>query len=88
MSDNFRPEEYEDEQEAPKDETPAERFSRIATRRLRKVLDDMRLLTNCAGPGYEYTPEQVEKINTAIAGRFAILQEAFSPTAPDDAPTL
>ena len=44
-----------------------ERFLKIATNRTNKVIDDIRLLGNCCNENnYEYTPEEVEKMFTAI----------------------
>ena len=49
-------------------ENPREdRFIRIATARTNKILDDLRLLGNCAnGNNYQYTSEQVDKMFGAI----------------------
>ena len=58
-------------------ETNAERFSRIGSMRLSKVLDAMRVLRNCAAPGYEYTPEQVAKVDQLIMAEHAKLMAAF-----------
>lgn len=44
-----------------------ERFLKIATNRTNKILDDIRLLGNCANVNnYEYTTEDVEKMFNAI----------------------
>lgn len=45
------------------DESKAGRFKRVAERRTRTILRDVRLLGNCGSKGnYSYTPEQVNKI--------------------------
>ena len=46
-----------------RNELKGERFKRVAERRTRGVLRDLRLLGNCGNKGnYLYTPEQVRKI--------------------------
>ena len=48
-------------------ETPAERFKRLATLRTNIVLDRLRVLGNCSNRQvYEYTKEDIEKIFSAI----------------------
>lgn len=48
-------------------ETPAERFKRLATSRTNIVLDRLRVLGNCSNRQvYEYTKEDIEKIFSAI----------------------
>lgn len=68
------------------DETPAQRFSRIGSRRLQNVLTAMRVLRNCAGTGYEYTPEQVEKIDKYITEEKNKLLAAFRGEKVDEKP--
>ena len=58
-------------------EGPAQKFSRIASKRLQNVLDAMRVLRNCSGPGYGYTPEQVDKMEKYIQDEFDKLKAAF-----------
>lgn len=59
-------------------ETKAQRFSRVATRRLRAALKQMELLENCANTAtYEYTDEQVEKIFAFIENATASLKRAY-----------
>jgi len=51
------------------DETPAQAFKRIASRRLTNVVKAIHVLGNCSASTYEYTDEQVaaieQHINTA-----------------------
>jgi hypothetical protein len=48
-------------------ETKAEKFERIATLRTRRVLDDLRLLGNCANNvSYSYSKKDVNKIFSSI----------------------
>jgi 5-methylcytosine-specific restriction endonuclease McrA len=44
-------------------ESKADRFKRVAERRTRAILRDVRLLGNCGSKGnYSYTSEQVNKV--------------------------
>lgn len=56
---------------APSNETKKQRFSRVVTPRVRKAVEAIKLIGNCAGPSYEYTEDQVTKIQT-------LLEEAFN----------
>lgn len=50
-----------------KNETKDERFKRLAEKRTRKVLNEIRVLSNLSNKNlYEYTPEQLRKIFGAI----------------------
>ena len=44
-----------------------ERFNKVATNRVNKILDTLRLLGNCSNTSnYSYTDEEVDKIFSAI----------------------
>ena len=74
--DNTSSERLEDIQNP--DETKAQRFKRIATRRLNNVLKQMDLLTNCANStNYEYTEEQKLKIYGYLDKAFEKLKSAY-----------
>lgn len=48
-------------------ENKSERFKRLAEKRTRKVLNEIRVLSNLSNKGlYDYTPEQLRKIFGAI----------------------
>ena len=48
-------------------ETPAQKFERVAEIRTNAVLDKLRLLGNCSNKRlYSYTEEQLDKIFSAI----------------------
>lgn len=51
---------------APENETKADKFRRLASKRVTKCLNALRQVGQLSGPGYESSPEQVEKIFTAI----------------------
>ena len=53
-------------------ETRAERFKRLAEKRTRRVLGDVRILSNLSNRSlYEYTPEQLRKV-------FSVIRESLS----------
>lgn len=48
-------------------ETPKQRFERLATVRTNKAIEKIRVLGNCSNTNvYEYTQEDIDKIFTAI----------------------
>lgn len=61
-----------------KKETKNERFKRLAEKRTRKVLNEIRVLSNLSNKGlYEYTPEQLRKIFGAIHDSLARAEAGF-----------
>ncbi len=71
-------------------ETKEERFKRIATKRLRNVLTQMRLLSNCSSSNYAYNDAQIELMFNHIDAAYEKLKAAFTPNAikHDDLPSL
>lgn len=69
--------ETNEEENAIAGETRAEKFLRIAPSRVNKVLHALDTLGNLSGSGYEYTPEQVESIRSAINERFEEVMAGF-----------
>jgi len=60
-------------------ETKEEKFKRIATARTRKILNDLRLLGNCANTGtYSYEKEDVNKIFSAIEKELKRVKALFN----------
>jgi hypothetical protein len=53
-------------------ETPEEKFKRLATMRVNNALKKIQLIGNLSGSGYKYTPDQVARI---IEGLKAAVQE-------------
>ena len=52
---------------SPVNETPHDRFRRLATLRTNEVLNQLKILGNCANrQAYEYTEKDVEAIFSAI----------------------
>jgi hypothetical protein len=48
------------------EESKREKFLRLASARTSKAIDAIRTLANLSGPGYEYTPEDVQKMEEAF----------------------
>lgn len=61
-------------------ETKAEKFKRLATQRTQKTLHSIESLSNLSSSAYEYTPEQVESIFTAIEEAVADAKKKFEKT--------
>ena len=61
-----------------------ERFERVASKRVDRVIKDIQLLTNCSNTNnYEYTNTDVEKMLKAIRAELKALESAFSTGARD-----
>lgn len=59
-------------------ETKRHRFVRIAENRTNKILDMLRLLSNCSNKSnYDYTDEDIKKIFTAIEKETKNAKNAF-----------
>lgn len=55
-----------------------ERFERVATKRVDRVIKDIQLLTNCSNiNNYEYTNADVDKMLKAIKEELKLLEFAF-----------
>lgn len=59
-------------------ESKSDKFKRLATKRVKNAILKVELITNLSGSSYEYTPEQVEKILTALQGSVDKVKAAFS----------
>jgi Fe-S cluster biogenesis protein NfuA len=60
-------------------ETKEEKFKRIASARTGRILNDLRLLGNCANTSsYQYTNNDVEKIFTAIEKEYKRVKTLFT----------
>ena len=59
-------------------ETRRQRFKRIAGARTNKILDMLKLLSNCANTGnYEYADDDVKKIFNAIESEVKVSKAKF-----------
>jgi len=64
--------------------TRRERFERVASKRVERVIQDIRLLTNCSNTNnYEYSPPDIEKMVKAIKEEVKLLEAAFKSGARD-----
>lgn len=71
---------------ADKNETPNDKFLRIAESRTQKIIDMIRLLGNCSNQYvYEYSKKDVEKIFSAIEYELNMSRKKYGEigTAPD-----
>lgn len=60
------------------------RFQRVATRRTEKILEDLRILGNCANRGvYNYNEGEIGKIFSAIEERLRMTKLRFKSTKKD-----
>jgi hypothetical protein len=56
-----------------------QRFEKIASKRVQKILDDINILSNCSNRNnYEYFEADVRKMMAAIKGQIKQLEMAFS----------
>ncbi len=59
-------------------ETKADRFKRLAEKRVRRVLDDIRIVSNLSNKGlYDYTSEQLKRIFGAMDDAIAKAKSRF-----------
>lgn len=63
-----------------KKETKKDRFIRLATSRVQKILKYITLLGNCSSNNYEYNENQVNEMFLAIESHLAIIQQKFFNT--------
>jgi len=59
-------------------ESKSDKFKRLAVKRVKNAVSKIELIANLSGSGYEYTPEQVEKILGALQGSVDKVKAAFS----------
>lgn len=63
------------------DETPKDRFVRLAQLRTQRVLEGIRVLSHCSNPyNYEFTEEQVNKIFDTIEKELVASRALFKPS--------
>ena len=58
-------------------ESKADKFKRLAEPRVDNTLKKIKILGNLAGSGYEYSPEQVEKILTSLKSAVDEVEKKF-----------
>jgi hypothetical protein len=81
-----QPEDPEEEEAADDpEEDKAAKFKRIAGRRMKSVLTQLRLLGNCARKvEYEYSSENAEKLIGKLRQAVDELESKFSPALDDE----
>lgn len=63
---------------AAKNETPNDKFKRVASARTQKIIDMIELLGNCSNQYvYEYSDEEVNKIFSAIETELKIAKDKY-----------
>lgn len=68
-----------------KGETKEQRFKRIAEKRVQRVLDSLRSLSQCSNKRmYQWNDEQLKKIWTAIEREMKSCKESFKKSKPDN----
>jgi len=68
-----------------KGETKEKRFMRVAEKRVQRVLDSVRTLSQCANKRmYQWNEEQINKIWGAIEQELKECRERFETAEPDE----
>ena len=65
-------------QSIPEGETKADRFKRVVTPRIHKAIKAIDVIGYCSGSPYEFTPEQVVQITSALNGAVDQLADKFT----------
>ncbi len=66
-------------------ETKEDRFERVAEKRVQRVLDSIRSLSQCSNKRmYKWNEEQLKKIWNAINSALASCKESFEKTEPEE----
>lgn len=69
----------------PADETKSQKFARLASKRVGKALKAIGLISNLSNrSGYDYTPEQIDKIAVALSEKVNATMSNFNPNAKAD----
>jgi hypothetical protein len=68
-----------------KSETKEDRFKRIAERRVQRVIDSLRSLSQCSNKRmYKWNEEQLKKIWEGIDGTLHSCKESFEKPEPEE----
>lgn len=78
----------DDEGTAPVNETNAQKFKRLGDKRTIAALEKIRLIGNLAGSGYDYTPEQVDKIENVLMETISSTINRFRTRGKKEKPTF
>lgn len=70
---------------SPENETKSARFIQVVTPRVRKAVKGIKLISNCVGMNYDYTPHQAKQITGVLMSAISSLESSFlAKTAADD----
>lgn len=73
-----------DEQRAARNAAKEDSFRKLASKRVNKVLNDIRLVANLAAPNYKSSMDQRTRIVTAIRRALDELEAVFAGDKRDD----
>jgi len=65
-------------------ESRHDKFKRLATQRVTNAIKKIELIGNLSSPGYEYTPEEVEKIFTGLQQVLDSTRSKFSKAKKEE----
>ncbi len=65
-------------------ESKHDKFKRLATQRVKNAIKKIELIGNLSSPGYEYTPEEVEKIFTSLQQTLDNTKSRFSKSKKEE----
>lgn len=66
-----------------------DRFVRVASRRVEKILTDIRALSKCANKSnYEYSAEDVNKMTRAIREEVRLMEALYKQSLDDETATF
>ena len=68
----------ENEEKDVAGESKSDKFKRLASKRVVNAIQKIELIANLSASSYESTPEEVEKILTALQGSVDKVKAAFS----------
>lgn len=66
------------------DESKHDKFKRLASQRVTNAIKKIELVGNLSSPGYEYTPEEIEKIFAALQQALDKAKSRFSKTKNEE----
>lgn len=61
----------------PEGESKRDKFKRIVEPRVKKALKSIQLIGNCSGSAYEYTPDDIALISTALERAMEQLRKQY-----------
>ena len=65
-------------------ESKHDKFKRLATQRVKNALKKIELIGNLSSSGYEYTPEEVEKIFISLQQTLDSTRNRFSKSKKEE----